>query len=217
MKKILGLYNKRIIFFVVGVLIIATAIAAIRTTTTDELTFTIDKPADHVAFDAITDNPNYGDERNFLTIKPVEDRENQRWTDQLTVEEGKEYYVRIYVHNNAAANLGLVAKDVTCRVVLPGHTNNDEIEIKGFIAAANSKPREINDSATFLCQNENIRMTYVPGSSSYANKIFTEGIKLSDQIVRDGVTLGYETLDGNIPGCTKYTGIAIFRVKAAKQ
>ncbi len=214
MKNILDLSNKRIVFSLVGVLIMAAVIAAIRTTSIDEPTFTMDRPANYVTFDSITDNPNYGDERNFLTIKPVEDQENQSWTDQITVEEGKEYNVRIYVHNNAAANLGLAAKDVTCRVVLPGHTNNDEIEIKGYITSANSKPLEINDNATFLCPDENIKMAYVSGSASYTNNIFTGGIELSDQIVSDGAMLGYEALDGNIPGCTKYTGIVIFRVKA---
>ena len=35
----------------------------------DRPTYTIEHPADHVTFDSITNNPDYGDERNFVTIK----------------------------------------------------------------------------------------------------------------------------------------------------
>ena len=34
-------------------------------------TFTGEKPADYVTFNSITNNKYYGDERNFVTIKPV--------------------------------------------------------------------------------------------------------------------------------------------------
>lgn len=71
-------------------------------------TYTVEKPADHVTFNSITNNPSIGDERNFVGIR--EAGTNNLWSDNMTVQNGKEYTVRMYVHNNAAENLNLVAE-----------------------------------------------------------------------------------------------------------
>ena len=82
-------------------------------------TYTIEKPAPHVTFNSITNNPNYGDERNFVTIKDASNQNAGGWVDQITIQDGKEYYVRMYVHNNAAENLNLIANNVTAKYNLP--------------------------------------------------------------------------------------------------
>lgn len=175
-------------------------------------TYTIDEPADHVTFNSITDNPNYGDERNFVTIKPVENRNNEEWTDTLSVENGKEYYVRMYVHNNAAANLNLIARNVKASVNIPDY-NAKRIQIDGYISSSNADPERVWDQAVFTSDNY-FNVEYVDGSAVYTNNIFTNGTKISNNIVDSGATLGYESMDGNIPGCMQYTGIVTFKVKA---
>jgi hypothetical protein len=45
-------------------------------------TFTIDSPANYVTFNSITDNPNIGDERNFVGIR--ESGTNNLWSDDMT-------------------------------------------------------------------------------------------------------------------------------------
>jgi hypothetical protein len=82
-------------------------------------TFTIAKPADYVTFNSITDNPNYGDERNFVLVKDASNTSAGGWTDEVNVQDGKEYLVRMYVHNNAGANLGLVAKNTRLMANVP--------------------------------------------------------------------------------------------------
>lgn len=175
-------------------------------------TYTIENPANRVTFDSITDNPNYGDERNFVTIKAAEDRNNNDWVDSLNVENGKEYYVRMYVHNNAASNLNLVAHDVTAKFNIPDY-NAKRVQIDGYLTASNAEPTQVWDQAVFT--NDNLfNIEYVSGSATYTNNLHTSGMALSDNVATTGATLGYESLNGDIPGCMQYTGLVIFKVKA---
>lgn len=175
-------------------------------------TYTMDRPADNVTFNSITDNPNYGDERNFVTIKDASDTNAGGWVDEISVKSGKEYYVRMYVHNNAAANLNLVANNVTASFNLPDYKAK-RIQVDGYLSSSNAEPEKIWDQAVFS-NSDNFSLKYVNGSASYTNNIFTDGTKLSDNIIGSGVKLGYRTMNGDIPGCMQYTGLVIFKVKA---
>ena len=184
-------------------------------------TFTIDNPSDHVQFNSITNNPNIGDERNFVGIR--ESTAANTWYDTMNVQSGKEYVVRMYVHNNAATSLNLVAKDVTAKVNLPT-TTGKSIEVNGFISAsnvgANAKGNagayaEVYDQATFT-NSADFNLAYVAGSLKYENNAFgAAGTTLTESIFTStGAKLGYDKLDGNIPGCFQYSGYVIFKVKA---
>src|SRR3990167_10124164 len=70
----------------------------------DRPTYTINNPADHVTFNSITDNPAYGDERNFVRIKDAS-AANSTYTDNIALTPGKEYEVYVYYHNNASSTL----------------------------------------------------------------------------------------------------------------
>lgn len=175
-------------------------------------TFTIEDPADHVTFNSITNNPNYGDERNFVTIKDTANVNAGGWTDDISVQNGKEYYVRMYVHNNAADNLNLVAENVTAKFNVPAQTAK-RVQIDGYLSSTNATPTQVWDQAVFSSAS-NFNLTYVQGSATYTNNVFTAGTGLSDSVVSSGAKLGYNTLDGNIPGCFKYSGYVIFKVKA---
>ena len=176
-------------------------------------TFTVKNPAPYVTFNSITDNPNYGDERNFVTIKDAANTNNGGWTDEINVQAGKEYYVRMYVHNNAAENLNLVAENVTAKFNLPSHEAK-RIQIDGYLSSSNANPGQVWDQAVFNGAN-NFSLDYVEGSARYNNNVFTgNGATLSDNVVSNGATLGYDKLDGKIPGCFKYDGFVTFKVKA---
>lgn len=175
-------------------------------------TYTIEKPAPHVTFNSITNNPNYGDERNFVTIKDASNQNAGGWVDQITVQDGKEYYVRMYVHNNAAENLNLVANNVTAKFNVPTY-NAKKVQIDGYLSADNAQPKEIWDQAVFA-SDQTFNLSYVAGSATYTNNIFTDGTALTDEVIGNGVKLGYETLDGKIPGCFQFSGLVIFKVKA---
>jgi uncharacterized repeat protein (TIGR01451 family)/LPXTG-motif cell wall-anchored protein len=174
-------------------------------------TFTIEKPASYVTFNSITNNPNIGDERNFVGIR--ETTATNVWHDDMTVQPGKEYYVRMYVHNNAAANLNLVAENVTAKFNLPT-TTGKSIQVNGFLNSSNANPTEVYDHATFN-GTQDFNLAYVKNSLKYENNVFgPNGTPLSESIFTSaGTKLGYDKLDGKIPGCFQYAGYVTFKVK----
>jgi len=197
--------------------IIAMIAAAVIVPTTllawgpDRETYTIESPADHITFNSITNNPNIGDERNFVGIR--ETGTTNKWSDDITVEAGKQYTVRMYVHNNAAANLNLVAENVTAMFNLPT-TTGTSIRVDGYLSSTNATPTEVYDSATFTSSN-NFNLAYVSGSLKYENNSFgATGTALPESIFTSaGAKLGYSALDGKIPGCFQYAGYVTFTVK----
>lgn len=173
-------------------------------------TFTIAHPASYVTFNSITDNPNVGDERNFVGIR--ENGTSGLWQDSQAVQEGKSYVVRLYVHNNAADNLKLVAQNVKASVNLPTNTAKS-IEVQGFINSSNAKPTEVYDHATFT-SDQNFNLAYVPGTLKYYNNANGNGFTIPESIfTNSGASLGYDKMDGKIPGCFQYAGYLTFIVK----
>lgn len=176
-------------------------------------TFTLASPADHITFNSITDNPDQGDERNFVQVKDAANNNAGGWTDTLQVQDGKEYYVRVFMHNNAADNLNLVAKNTRVTATVPNTTSNS-IQIDGAISADNANPQRVWDDAV-MTSDKKFNIAYVAGSAKFYNNIFPKGTSLSDSIVTSaGALLGYDKIDGNVPGCFKYSGDVIFKVKA---
>lgn len=189
-------------------------------------TFTMEKPADHVTFNSITDNPDVGDERNFLRVRDADsqywqDGTTNGWTDTISnMEEGHTYTVRMYVHNNAAANLNLEATGVRAHVNLP--TSEDswgkQYEVNGYLYADNATPNEIWDNIVLKSDKEfHVKVV----SAKYYNNIRTEksnGFDLGDEVYTakgegTGALLGYEQMDGKIPGCLEYSGYVLMKIQ----
>jgi len=181
----------------------------------DRPTFTEQNPAPYVTFDSITNNSFYGDERDFTTIKDASNTNDGGWVDNIAVQPGKEYVVRMYVHNNAASNLNLVATNVRASASVPT-TTGKSVGISGFISSDNANPNKIWDDVQ-LTSDQNFNLAYVPGSASYHNNSVGKapaGVALPDNIVTStGALLGYDQLDGKIPGCYQYSGYVYFKVK----
>ena len=173
--------------------------------------FTIEKPADYITFNSITNNPVIGgDEKDFVGIREV--GSNAKWTNNMKVQNGKEYYVRMYVHNNAASNLNLVAENVVAKLNVPTTTAKN-VTVQGQISASNAKPNTVWDEATFSSDND-FNLAYVAGSALFENNGMG-ATKLPDSIVNNtGAKLGYDKLDGKIPGCFQYAGYVTVKVKA---
>lgn len=173
-------------------------------------TFTIEKPATYVEFNSITNNPNIGDERNFVGIR--EKGTTGLWQDKVKAQPGKEYVVRMYVHNNAAENLNLMARDVNAMFYLP-NTSAKSHQVNGFLRSSNAKTKEIYDHATFT-GDENFKIAYVDGSIKYYNNANGNGFNIPDSLFTSaGAKLGYKKMDGNIPGCFQYAGYLTFTVR----
>lgn len=175
----------------------------------DRPTYTMAKPADHITFNSITDNPVAGDERAFLKgAKPGAGS----FGDPVTgVADGEEVTVQMYVHNNAAANLNLKANNTTVRVALP--TGSKQVQqLTGYISADNATPQIVTDTLDISGANNGfMELSYVPGSASYKNNKGT--FTLPDTIVSTGAQVGYDQMNGVVPGCEQYSGWVTFKVK----
>lgn len=194
-----------------SVLVAAVAPALVWAWGPSRPSFTIEKPADYITFNSITNNPVIGgDEKDFVGIREV--GSNANWTNNMKVQNGKEYYVRIYVHNNAASNLNLVAENVVAKLNVPT-TTTKTVTVQGQVSASNAKPNTVWDEATFSSDND-FNLAYVAGSALFENNGMG-ATKLPDSIVNNtGAKLGYDKLDGKIPGCFQYAGYVTVKVKA---
>ena len=187
-------------------------------------TYTWSNPADHVTFNSMTDNPEIGDESNFVRVRKVGSQD--KFSNNVTVEPGSEYEVFVYYHNNASAKLNDgdhrgIAQNVRLRM----DKITDRLEaghaavIKGTISASNATPKEVW-STSYLHAKETVSLRYVPNSAKLSNSGSLNGSTLNDDALfgKDGGTfLGYtKNYWGAIPGCNEYAGYVKFRIKADK-
>lgn len=173
---------------------------------------------DKIIFNTIS-NGTIGHEKNFVSARP-EDAPNEYEGNQIAVEDGKEYRIRLYVHNNSRFGEDAVAENVRVAFNIPQQTVvSRNLPINGFIYSDNASPDTYWDGVV-LTAGQNFHVEYVEGSAQIENNGFASkengGAKaLSDEIVmsEEGVLIGYDDLDGRIPGCFQYSQIITLRVK----
>lgn len=218
------------------------------------------KLGDKITFNSITDVAETGNEVDFtsaqeagadgLAVNP-----HGNWEGgNVEVEDGKEYVVRLYVHNNSPK--GIAGTSTGTKVAISGigasKTNakgKQEVEVNGFIESDNATPKEYWDYVRFY-SNTSFHLDYVYGSAMIYNRGATgttdpisaaeiesksgeelkallsshtvTGKPLGDDIVLkqkadgtlDGQLIGFDALDGNVPGCYEYSSYITIRVKA---
>ena len=203
-------------------------------------TYTMKVPADHVTFNSITDDPSWGDERGFTLIKDVTGSENNMDTasagdfaETAEAKDGHTYMVKMFIHNNAAANLNLFANNTRLMAYMPT-ASGDSAMIQGTIAADNcgantagaaGSPCAFWDEAYLIAPEDgnDFKVSYVSGSGRYYNNVSLaadnkDGFALPDSIVtKDGAKVGYEQMDGQMQGCFQYSGYATFLVRVEEE
>lgn len=171
---------------------------------------------DQIIFNTISDSV-IGDEKNFVAARENTKKlpgETYDWKGNLiNVEIGKEYLVRIYGHNNSPKGYDRIAEDVAIQFQIPGESGRS-IAVHGLIFSSNAVPSLYWDGVVFTCETP-FRLEYVQGSAKIRNNgIGSESSALlSDSIVNNWVTIGYNELNGRIPGCYQYAFYASIRVK----
>ena len=212
MKRIFSYLPKKVLFAIATVAAIAGIAVGVQAGFgPDRPTYTMAVPADHITFNSITDNPVAGDERAFL--KGAIDGA-AGFTDPVTgATDGQEITLQMYVHNNAASNLNLKALNTTVRVALPT-TGSRTQTVTGYISADNATPGTVSDTLDLTgANNGSFELEYIPGSAEFTNNVFKNGTPLADSIVTTGALVGYDKMDGVIPGCTEYSGWVTLKVK----
>lgn len=194
-----------------------------------------------IIFNTISDST-IGDEKNFVGARECAldgtrclDAEtnanptpNTKWKgNDITVEDGKTYTIRLYVHNNNPNGYDAVAENTRVSFSIPNGTSK-QIKVNGFIKSSNATPSEYWDYVNFNSEVP-FHLDYVYGSALLNNnKTQAEaaaggygdnaGWKLSDDIVKaksvDGVLIGSDALDGKVPGCYDFANYVTIQVKA---
>lgn len=205
-----------VLMTVAAVLVPLTAMAAPGPAGRPTMTYGPDfKGADHVQFNSIVNAPNYGDERAFFT-----GRDNAvtsgGWSDPINnMQDGHTYKLRIYVHNNAKSGLAAgYAQGVKVGVALPTQTNKQEAVATISTTSANATPKAVTDTLGFKSATD-LNLSYVPGSA-YLKTNTLNNVKLSDDIVKGGATVGSEAINGVWKGCFDQVGYIYLLVKVTK-
>lgn len=192
----------------------------------DRTLCSISAPADFVTFNSAVDNyDEIGDERFFVSAsKYTGDASKNYWTDYTEAEDGQEYVVRMYVHNNADASLGLVSTDTRAYVILPQDAGT-ELQVSGVIYSANAEPYRVWDSTGFYSKDgREFVLQYVEGSAKYYTHLgddeqcydlmMDSSVRSLHLFQKEGTAIGYDGLDGVIPGGEEYAGYLTFHLIA---
>lgn len=169
-------------------------------------------------FNSFINTPSYGDERAFVDARRTDQTASGSYKNVLNdVTDGsKEVVIRTYVHNNAnsdtnASGLG-IAKNTKVRIALPT-AESQTLRARGYISADNANPALVEDTVD-LVGAQNFKVEYIPGSAVlYNNGAFKNGTQLNDSIVTSGAPIGYDSLNGNLPGCFDFEAVVQIRVR----
>ena len=166
---------------------------------------------DTITFNSIT-NGKIGDERNFVGAKLTSGNASVYNANEINVNDGETYTIRLYVHNNSPKGTDGVAKDVSVNFSLPTTVATKQTVI-GYLNSSNATPTRYWDEVS-LVSDDNFYIEYVKGSAKYTN---TQGtFALSDTVINDNVKIGYTSMNGEIPGCYDYDGEVTIQVKVHK-
>lgn len=181
-------------------------------------TFTWEDPAPYATFNSITNNPQLGDERNFVRIREVAD--GNKFGDSVTLEMGKTYEVYIYYHNNADAHdvgktaIG-IADGASVKSSFPATVKKGEkATVTATIFAADTDPLAVWDGA-YMTATRDLYLRYVPGTAIIHNGGALNGQSIGpDYLFGDGALLGYNKFSGILPGCNEYAGYITYQIFA---
>lgn len=135
--------------------------------------------------------------------------------NDIKVEDGKTYIIRLYVHNNNPNGLDAIARNTKVYFNIPTESAM-QVKVNGYIHADNANPTDYIDYINFNSDHA-FHLEYVYGSALIESNGKVGGSTLNDNIVSPstgGVLIGYDALDGNVPGCYQYSSYITIKVKA---
>ncbi len=176
-------------------------------------------------------------EKNFVGAREntgVDAGPENVWNgNDITVEDGKEYIIRLFVHNNNPNGENAIAENVKVAFDVPIDSQDvngqQQVQVNGYITSSNATPYKYWDYVNFNTTNgQKFHLDYVYGSGLLENRgigsktKYGAALPLSDDVVKaasGGTLIGYydngdRTPDGRIPGCYEYDSYVTIKVKA---
>lgn len=159
------------------------------------------------------------EEVNFVGARMVEENQGTQniWNgNEIKAVDGEFYYIRLYAHNNNTGGYDAVAEDTKVSFNIP-QESAASIRVNGYLTSSNAYPSEYVDYVDFVAEQP-FHLEYVYGSALLENNGIGAdgGIQLSDDIAASesgGVLIGYDELDGRVPGCYQYANYITIMVK----
>jgi len=170
--------------------------------------------ADFITFNAITDNKKVGDERNFVRIREAG---TGTYVNDMKLVPGKQYEVSSYYHNNAKTSLNAsgagIAKDVAMSTHLPSIIKvGEKGMVSSTITSSNATPNKVWDEA-YLTADVDVSLKYISGSAVVTSNGAVNGKVLPDSLFSTGTLLGFDSLNGVLPGCAEYSGFVTYKFR----
>ncbi len=195
-----------------------------------------------IVFNSISDSV-IGHEFNFVGARECVLRNDGRcegvagknvWKgNDITVEDGKTYIVRLYVHNNNPYGVtdaenptaeerknsdAGTAENVRVAFHVPSESA-ETVTVNGFIRTTSGEYDSYLDYVNFKSNTGNpFHLEYVYGSALLENNGIGKngGVKLPNEAVNtvNGTPIGYDALDGRVPGCYQFDNFVTIQVKA---
>lgn len=189
--------------------------------TLDEINKKADMFGNTPFFNTIS-NAEIGNEKSFVAAQEAApdgyaiDPQGTWEGSDVDVENGDIYVIRLYVNNNNPNGFDAIAEDVKVAFSIPS-TSGKQVQVNGFIESSNASPSEYWDCINFN-SNKNFHLEYIYGSAILYNDGVSQGwVTLGDEIATEaskgGVLIGYNALDGCIPGGAAYKSYVTIQVK----
>ena len=183
----------------------------------DRETYSAGSPPTAVRLNSITDQPGYGDERDFFRVRNAS--AGTDWTNKIELKREDEFEASIFFHNNSSEQ---AANYVYARAEMPAIVRTDEDDSNNLalahLTASNAQPSAVNDSIRFVNNTDtDFALRYIAGTARIVSDSTVNGTALSDQSLfseKDGVRLGSESLDGVLPPGA--SGRIVFRFVAVQ-
>lgn len=160
-----------------------------------------------------TDNPIYGDERNFLRVGNVSN--GNSLSDYFTVAAGDEFTVVSYFANSGSVEKGVAADDVRIRFKLPSRFSG-AARVTSIIDSSNLTPATVWDGAVvrLVDKNQSAALRYVPESAKVVWGDTESKIDANELFSDNGALLGCKDhLDGVLLPSDNCRGYVVFDVR----
>ena len=159
------------------------------------------------------------EEVNFVGARMVGENQGAQnvWNgNEIKAVDGEFYYIRLYAHNNNPGGYDAVAEDTKVSFNIP-QESAASIRVNGYITSANAYPSEYVDYVDFVA-GQPFHLEYLYGSALLESSGIgaNGGVTLSDDIVASesgGVLIGYDELNGRVPGGYEYASYITIMVK----
>ena len=170
---------------------------------------------DIITFNRISDSK-IGHEFNFVAAREYNEINKGKFhtwhANEIFVKDGKTYMIRMFIHNLCCLEDNNIAEDVRAWFSLPMYTGT-QLVVNGIFESSNATPSRYWDSVVFI-GDQDFYLEYINDSAALNNNIH-ENLSLPNEIITsEGALLGYDAMDGNIPGGYNHSCVVTIQVQA---